>query len=135
MRFAKQGMITHKGGCHCGQVRFEAIAPARVRVSECNCSICSKSGYLHLIVPADRFTLLSGKDVLSEYRFNTRTARHLFCSVCGVKSFYVPRSHPDGFSVNARCIDPGTIEEMTVTSTNGREWEKAYPDGRGEFPQ
>jgi len=128
-------MITHSGGCHCGRVRFEVIAPAKIRVSECNCSICSKAGYRHLIVPADRFKLLSGSEVLTAYTFNTQTAKHLFCSICGVKSFYVPRSHPDGFSVNARCIDSGTIEEVTVTQTNGREWEKMYPKGRGEYTQ
>ena len=126
-------MVTHRGGCHCGRVRFEALAPASVRVSECNCSICGKAGYLHLIVPADRFRLLAGSDVLTSYAFNTRTAKHLFCSVCGVKSFYVPRSHPDGFSVNARCIDSGTIETLTVTQLDGRQWEAQYPKGRGDF--
>lgn len=126
-------MITHTGGCHCGRVRFEVRAPAKLMVSECNCSICSKSGYLHLLVPADRFRLLSGSDVLTTYTFNTGTAKHLFCSVCGVKSFYVPRSHPDGFSVNARCLDPGTVEEMIVTAINGKDWEQHYPTGRGEY--
>jgi hypothetical protein len=128
-------MVTHSGGCHCGRVRFEVIAPKRLRVSDCNCSICSKAGYLHLVVPADRFKLLSGSDTLRTYSFNTHTAKHLFCSVCGIKSFYVPRSHPDGISVNARCIDSETIEELTVTSLNGREWEAQYPKGRGEYPQ
>ena len=126
-------MVTHRGGCHCGRVRFEVTAPARITVSECNCSICSKSGYLHLVVPAERFKLLSGADSLATYTFNTGTARHLFCKVCGIKSFYVPRSHPDGFSVNARCLDPGTVEEMSLRQTNGREWEKQYPKGRGEY--
>lgn len=126
-------MIKHTGGCHCGRVRFEVLAPTAIRVTECNCSICSKSGYLHLIVPADRFTLLSGREVLTSYSFNTGTAKHLFCSVCGIKSFYVPRSHPDGFSVNARCLDEGTVEDMVVVQSNGREWEKQYPAGRGEF--
>jgi len=126
-------VVTHSGGCHCGRVRFEVIAPKRLKVSECNCSICSKAGYLHLVVPADRFKLLSGNDTLRTYSFNTHTARHLFCSVCGIKSFYVPRSHPDGISVNARCIDSETIEELTVTSLNGREWEAQYPKGRGEY--
>ena len=126
-------MITHSGGCHCGRVRYEVIAPSRIEVSECNCSICSKAGYLHLIVPADRFRLLSGADGLSTYTFNTGTAKHLFCSVCGVKSFYVPRSHPDGFSVNARCLDPGSIEHMSVMQTDGRNWEQQYPKGRGEY--
>jgi hypothetical protein len=128
-------MITHSGGCHCGLVRFEVLAPARLQVSECNCSICSRAGYLHLIVPADRFKLLSGGDRLSCYQFNTGTARHLFCPVCGIKSFYVPRSHPDGFSVNARCLDPGTVEAMDIRQTNGREWEKTYPDGRGQYAE
>jgi len=126
-------MIKHTGGCHCGRVRFEVLAPARITVSECNCSICSKAGYLHLIVPADRFTLLHGREALTTYTFNTGTAKHLFCSVCGIKSFYVPRSHPDGFSVNARCLDAGTIEEMAVVPLDGRNWESAYPAGRGEF--
>ena len=128
-------MITHTGGCHCGRVRFEVVAPAKLQVSECNCSICSKSGYLHLIVPADRFRLLTGSDTLTSYGFNTHTARHLFCSTCGIKSFYVPRSHPDGFSVNARCLDSGTVEEISIRQSNGREWEKVYPSGRGEYTQ
>jgi hypothetical protein len=118
-------MVTHRGGCHCGRVRFEVTAPARLDVSDCNCSICAKSGYLHLIVPAARFKLLSGNDVLHTYTFNTGVAKHYFCSVCGVKSFYVPRSHPDGVSVNARCIDMGTIESLTATPFDGRDWETA----------
>jgi hypothetical protein len=116
-------MVTHRGGCHCGRVRFEVEAPARIEVADCNCSVCSKAGYLHLIVPAERFKLISGRDSLTTYTFNTGTAKHCFCSVCGVKSFYVPRSHPDGISVNARCLDVGTIESMSVSPFNGREWE------------
>ena len=126
-------MITHSGGCHCGRVRFEVIAPRELSVSDCNCSMCSKAGYLHLIVTADRFKLLSGSEFLTTYTFNTNTARHLFCSVCGIKSFYVPRSHPDGISVNARCIDTQTIEALTITSINGRDWEAQYPHGRGTY--
>jgi hypothetical protein len=126
-------VIKHTGGCHCGRVRFEVLAPARITVSECNCSVCSKAGYLHLIVPADRFKLLTGQEVIATYTFNTGTAKHLFCSVCGIKSFYVPRSHPDGFSVNARCLDAGTVEEMAVVPLDGRNWEREYPGGRGEF--
>jgi hypothetical protein len=91
--------VTHLGGCHCGRVRFEVEAPARLSVADCNCSICTKTGYLHLIVDRARFRLLSGADALTTYRFNTGTAQHLFCSVCGIKSFYVPRSHPDGFGL------------------------------------
>lgn len=107
------------------------MAPADLEVSECNCSICSKSGYLHLTVPKSRFRLLSGQDQLTTYQFNTGTARHLFCSVCGVKSFYVPRSHPEGFSVNVRCLDPGTVRSLQVTPVDGRRWEEQYPLGRG----
>ncbi len=117
--------ITHRGGCHCGRVRFEVVAPARLAVVECNCSICSKSGYLHLIVPAHRFRLLQGAGAITAYTFNTHVARHLFCATCGIKSFYVPRSHPDGFSVNARCLDPGTVQELVIRPFDGRQWEQS----------
>jgi hypothetical protein len=117
-------MIKHTGGCHCGRVRFEITAPADILVSQCNCSICSKSGYLGLPVARSRFKLLQGEDCLSTYTFNTGVARHLFCRHCGIKSFYVPRSHPQGFNVNARCLDPGTVESMNIRPFNGREWEK-----------
>jgi hypothetical protein len=126
-------LIRHTGGCHCGRVRFEVHAPARQEVFDCNCSMCSRSGYLHLIVPADRFRLLSGDDALTSYSFNTHTAKHLFCKVCGIKSYYVPRSHPDGFSVNVNCLDAGTMEHLVVTKINGQDWEQQYPDGRGEY--
>jgi hypothetical protein len=111
-------------------VRFEVDAPSRLQVAECNCSICSRSGYLHLIVPKSRFRLLQGEDALTTYSFNTGVARHFFCSTCGIKSFYVPRSHPDGYSVNARCLDPGTVEAIDIEAFNGREWEKQYAQGR-----
>jgi hypothetical protein len=107
-------LLTHRGGCHCGAVAFEVDAPARVTVSECNCSMCRMSGYLHLIVPRTRFRLLRGEQDLSEYRFNTGTARHLFCRRCGVKSFYVPRSNPDGYSVNLRCLDQTTLAAVSI---------------------
>jgi len=125
--------IKHSGGCHCRRVRFEVLAPARLEVGECNCSMCSKAGYLHLMVQKERFKLLSGEDALTAYQFNTGTAKHLFCRHCGVKSFYVPRSHPDGFSVNARCLDEGTVTGMTITQIDGKNWEKHYPAGRGDY--
>ena len=125
--------LTHQGGCHCGSVRFEVDAPAAIEVTDCNCSMCSKLGYLHLIVPAARFRLLSGREALTTYSFNTNTARHHFCSVCGVKSFYVPRSHPDGFSINARCLDEGTVSSMAVRKLDGKNWEQSHPFGRGSF--
>jgi hypothetical protein len=122
-------MATHTGGCHCGRVRFEVIAPAKLEVADCNCSICAKYGYLHLIVPADRFKLITSREALSTYSFNTHIAKHFFCATCGVKSFYIPRSHPDGVSVNVRCIDSDTVESISVKPFNGRDWEK----GREEY--
>jgi hypothetical protein len=85
--------------------------------------LCRMSGFLHLIVPADRFRLLTGHLDLVEYTFNTGVAKHRFCRVCGIKSFYVPRSNPDGFDVNARCLDEGTVTSMTVEPFDGRDWE------------
>jgi hypothetical protein len=118
-------LLTHRGGCHCGAVAFEVDAPARLEVRQCNCSVCSMTGFLHLIVPASRFRLLRGTDALEAYVFNTGTARHLFCRRCGIKSFYVPRSNPDGFSVNVRCLDHATIENVEVTEFDGRNWEQS----------
>ncbi|HXQ31909.1 MAG TPA: GFA family protein, partial [Steroidobacteraceae bacterium] len=117
--------VVHRGGCHCGAVAFEVEAPAEIEVVECNCSICAMTGYLHLIVPQSRFRLLRGTEALAEYRFNTGIARHLFCRHCGIKSFYVPRSHPDGISVHARCLDAATVTGMKITGFDGRHWESA----------
>ena len=126
-------LIRHQGGCHCGRVRFEVMAPAAIEVGDCNCSMCSKTGYLHLVVKKEQFKLVSGEDALTNYQFNTRTAKHFFCSHCGIKSFYVPRSHPDGYSVNARCLDEGTVASMTSRKIDGKHWEKHYPEGRGQY--
>lgn len=112
---AQPSLMLHRGGCHCRRVRFEVDAPATPEVLDCNCSICKMTGFLHLIVPATRFRLLSGADDLVEYTFNTGAARHLFCRRCGIKSFYVPRSHPHGFSVNGRCLDSGSVDGFRIT--------------------
>jgi len=113
-----------QGGCHCGAVRWEAETEDEATVDECDCSMCSLTGFLHLIVPASRFRLVSGEDDLSEYRFNSGVARHLFCRRCGVKSFYVPRSNPDGYSLNLRCFDQGQFVRVEVRPFDGRNWEK-----------
>jgi len=119
------GLLECRGGCHCGRVRFVVRIPPEVTVQRCNCSICTQSGYLHLIVSAESFRLLSGQDVLAEYRFHSGVARHLFCRHCGIKSFYVPRSHPEGFSVNLRCVElPGACVVMEK-AFDGRHWSKS----------
>ncbi len=112
------------GGCHCGKIQFQVETSADLELSECNCSICYMSGYLHLIVPRAAFRLLRGEKNLMTYQFNTRIAKHYFCRYCGVKSFYVPRSHPEGISVNARCIDRNSIRSTTVTQFDGAHWEQ-----------
>jgi len=122
---SRDARVRHAGGCHCGRVRFEVFAPPDLEVLDCNCSMCSRSAYLHLIVATDDFRLVSGAGDLVEYSFGTGVAKHRFCRHCGVKSFYVPRSHPDGYSVNARCLDPATIASTRITPYDGRNWETA----------
>jgi hypothetical protein len=113
---------TFTGGCHCGRVRFE-VRSDLARVTECNCSICVRKGYLHHIVPPEQFRLLRGEEWLSTYRFGTRTARHHFCRCCGVSSFYVPRSHPGHIDVNVRCLDGVDLAAVEVRCFDGRNWE------------
>ena len=115
--------MKHKGQCHCGKITFEVDAPENLEVSECNCSICSKSGYLHLIVANSDFSLKSGEDNLETYTFDTHEAKHMFCKTCGIKSFYIPRSHPDGVSVNMRCLDDSTIKSFRIEYFDGKNWE------------
>jgi len=115
--------MIYQGSCHCGAVKFEVEAPRNLEVEECNCSICAKSGYLHLIVPKSKFELLSGEELLATYTFNTGVAKHHFCKKCGVKSFYIPRSNPDGYAINARCLDTPP-DSISVTLFDGHNWEK-----------
>lgn len=118
-------MTTHSGGCHCGRIRFEVDVADDIVVSDCNCSICRMAGYLHLIVASANFRLLRGADDLTTYTFNTAVAQHYFCAFCGIKSFYVPRSHPDGISVNARCLDDVNEIKMNIEAFDGKNWEAA----------
>ena len=117
-------MQTYQGSCHCGRVRFR-VTGALSGVTDCNCSICTKKGFLHWIVPPERFELLSGADDLATYRFNTGTARHTFCKVCGIHPFYVPRSDPDKIDVNVRCIDDIDLTALSPKPFDGRNWEAA----------
>jgi len=114
--------MKYHGSCHCGVVTFEVEAPEHIEVEDCNCSICSKSGYIHLIVPKSKFTLLSGEDDLHTYTFNTHVAEHYFCEHCGIKPFYLPRSNPDGMDVNVRCLDIQP-KSITVVEFDGQNWE------------
>lgn len=114
--------MIYEGGCHCGAVRFEVEAPASVEVENCNCSICNMTGFLHLIVPKRAFKLLTAEDALTTYTFNTGIAQHKFCKVCGIKSFYIPRSNPDGVDVNLRCLKPQP-ENINVVDFDGQDWE------------
>jgi len=113
----------YQGSCHCGAVRFAVEAPAHLEVERCNCSICSKAGFLHLIVPASQFELLAGRDALTTYTFNTGVARHTFCRHCGIKPFYTPRSNPDGIDVNVNGRDTRPVS-VTISEFDGRNWEQ-----------
>ena len=114
-----------KGGCHCRAVRYEAEVPERVEILDCNCSICAMTGFRHLIVPHGDFALLSGAEALTSYRFGTGAAEHLFCSICGVKSFYQPRSHPGAWSLNFNALDAASGLEVAERAFDGRNWEEA----------
>ena len=121
----EEGIIV-RGGCHCGAVRFEAlIREPRPELLDCNCSMCSKTGYLHLIVSHEDFTLVSGAEALTSYRFGTGQADHLFCRHCGIKSFYQPRSHPEAWSVNYRALGNGHGLDITIRKFDGQNWEEA----------
>lgn len=115
-------MQTYEGGCHCGAVRFR-VTTAQTDALDCNCSICRKKGFLHLIVPAADFTLIAGEDALTTYRFNTGLALHTFCKTCGIHPFYTPRSHPDGIDINIRCLDGDPLSQFTVKPFDGQNWE------------
>ena len=114
-----------QGGCHCGAVRFRADVEPDPELLECNCSICARTQYLHLIVPHEDFALLSAEDALTSYRFGIGQADHLFCRYCGVKSFYQPRSHPDSWSVNYNCLDAGHGLQPKIRAFDGQNWEQA----------
>jgi hypothetical protein len=118
-------MEPNQGGCHCAAVRFEMTADIEPIVM-CNCSICTKKGYLHRIVPKDAFKLLRGEESLACYTFGTKVARHIFCKHCGVAAFYIPRSHPDCIDVNVRCLDKfDPAVHLPSVHFDGKHWENA----------
>ena len=106
-------MIRYTGGCHCGEVKFSFISDNAVEIWKCNCSICSLIDYEHLFIPHEDFTLLSAQENLTAYSFGTHYANHYFCKTCGIKSFYQPRSHPEAYSVNLKCVtNPPRVERV-----------------------
>ncbi len=115
--------MIYQGSCHCGAIQFEVEAPESVEVENCNCSICAMTGFLHLIVPARHFRLLSGEEILTTYTFNTGVAKHKFCKTCGVKPFYIPRSNPDGVDINLRCLSTQP-KQVKVIDFDGQNWEQ-----------
>ncbi|OVA12170.1 Glutathione-dependent formaldehyde-activating enzyme/centromere protein V [Macleaya cordata] len=119
--------IMHNGGCHCGSVRWQVEAPSSVIAWKCNCSDCSMRGNTHFIVPSTKFNLVGdSKQFLTTYTFGTHTAKHTFCKVCGITSFYMPRSNPDGVAVTVNCVDTGTLTHVEIKHFDGRNWENSY---------
>jgi hypothetical protein len=115
--------MIYGGSCHCGAIQFQVEAPEKIKCVDCNCSICSKSGYLHLIVPRSKLKLLQGESSITTYRWGTGIAKHTFCKTCGIKPFYIPRSNPDGYDVNVRCLDPVPVE-LEIEPFDGKNWEE-----------
>ena len=115
---------SYQGGCHCGRVRF-VVRGDLAAATVCNCSICTKKGFIHLIVATQEFTLVSGREELETYQFNMRIAKHYFCKTCGVPPFYVPRSDPDKIDVNVRCLDDIDVAALKLNSFDGKNWEQA----------
>ena len=122
--------MRYHGGCHCGAVSFDVEGDLR-EVEQCNCSICTRKAYLHWIVPPDSFHLLTGKEALTAYSFNTGVARHYFCPRCGVAPFYLPRSDPDKIDVNVRCLDGIDLGALRIRPFDGRNWEHAIAHRHG----
>jgi hypothetical protein len=125
-------IATYDGGCHCGKIRYR-VQVENLEAVECNCSICKKKGFIHLILPAARFRLLRGQSDLSTYTFNTGIAKHHFCRHCGIHAFYRPRSHPDGYDINLRCLDGDAIEQFQITTFDGAHWEEQIDQIRDRY--
>ncbi|MFS1526426.1 GFA family protein [Microbulbifer sp. 2304DJ12-6] len=115
--------MKYKGSCHCQAIQFEIDAPDIIEADDCNCSICSKSGFLHLILPHSKFKITKGEESLSTYTFNTGVAKHTFCKRCGIKPFYTPRSNLDGIDINVNCLDTKP-KKINITNFNGENWEQ-----------
>lgn len=122
--------VWYQGSCHCRGVRFAVAATRHLKITICNCGICSMSGHMELMIPEERFRLFSGQELLQSYQYGTRISNHTFCRVCGIKPFYRPRSHPVGyFSANARCLDLSPAESVDYVEFDGQNWEESMAAG------
>ncbi|MFT7144283.1 MAG: hypothetical protein ACI9TY_001523 [Alphaproteobacteria bacterium] len=121
--------IVYEGSCHCGAVTFEVKATENLVLTECNCSICYKQGYVELLVDEPSLLILSGADSLSLYTFNTGIAQHTSCKTCSVKPFYRPRSSPHKYSVNSRCLNMAPALSVKTVKFNGQDWEESVAAG------
>ncbi len=124
-------MNTYHGSCHCGHIKF-SITTTIDKIISCNCSICFKKGMLHHRVAPEQFNLTQGKEDLSLYQFDTKEAKHYFCKECGIHPFSNPRSAPDMFSINVRCLDDYDLEneDYELVEFDGRNWEDSIEDLR-----
>lgn len=129
-----QVMRRYRGSCHCGQIAFE-VDGVLERVTICNCSICSKKGYLHWVVQWAQFRLLSPIESLKTYCFNTGEAKHHFCPKCGAAPFHIPRAHPDSVDVNVRCLEGVSQAGLVVEYFDGRNWEHSVEETRARADQ
>jgi hypothetical protein len=113
---------TYSGGCHCGAVRYEAKVDLSQPVIGCNCSMCGRVGSLLTFIPAGEFKLVSGEQSLTDYQFNKHVIHHLFCKVCGIKSFARGKGRDGGdmIAINARCLDGVEPENLKVNAYDGR---------------
>ena len=116
--------VKYNGGCHCGAVTYEAFASYNLKALRCNCSICKASGFIHVIVDKNDFKLLTGAEDITVYSFNSHQAKHTFCKHCGVKSFYYPRSHPEGISLNLNTLNVEKAKNIHYNDFNGQNWEE-----------
>lgn len=121
----KEKEVLYKGGCHCKAIEFHVLSSPNLVVWKCNCSICTMKQNYYFVVPKDKFRLIKGENYLTLYQFNTKTAKHYFCKVCGVQSFYIPRSNPDGVAVTLNCINNLEVgNSVKFENFDGVQWEK-----------
>lgn len=120
-------IIIHSGGCHCKRVRWQVRSPSSIVAWQCNCTDCSMRGNTHFVVPSSDFELnKESEQFLTTYTFGTHTAKHIFCKVCGITSFYIPRSNPDGVAVTFICVDPGTLTHVEIRQFDGQNWDSSF---------